>query len=211
VVVADPAGAVRAWDGGHAPKSDARYTVTAAQLATQLRGDAVFIAHSRALPPDAAAALRGKVVWTSGSTSWFRLAAQGVWVQGCGEAMGAEAAAQMVAEPLLRLPAPARWSVLTHAAAVEPWAQGSWSGAQVIATYEMDESALPDAAALQAATHVFWSSTAQFERGRSLVAATAHHASGPGKTADHIRAAGVRHFQAFPTVAEWRKWTAKAH
>jgi len=211
VVVADPSGAVKAWDGSHAPKSDARYVLDAAQLAAQLRGDAVFIAHSRALPPDAVAALRGKVVWTSGSTSWFKLAAQGVWVQGCGEAMGAEAAAQMVAEPLLRLPSPARWSVLTHATAVEPWAQGAWSGAQVIATYEMDESALPDAAALKAATHVFWSSTAQFERGRTLVAATAHHASGPGKTADHIRGAGVRHFQAFPTVAEWRKWTAKAH
>ena len=71
-------------------------------------------------------------------------------------------------------------------------------------------TARPDAAALKAATHVYWSSTAQFERGRTLVAATAHQASGPGKTADHIRAAGVRHFQAFPTVAEWRKWTAKA-
>jgi hydroxymethylbilane synthase len=210
VVVADPAGAVKPWDGSHAPKSDARYRVNAAQLAAQLRGDAVFVAHSRALPPEAAAALRGKVVWTSGSSSWFRLAAQGVWVQGCGESMGAEAAAPLVSEPLLRLPAPSKWSVLTHAAAVEPWTQGSWSGAQVIATYEVDDSSLPDEAALKSATHVFWSSTAQFERGRGLVSSTAHHASGPGKTADHIRAAGVRHFQAFPTVAEWRKWTAKA-
>lgn len=210
VVVADAAGPVKAWDGSHVPKSAARYLSTPAHLASQLVGEAVFVAHSRALPPDAAGALHGKVVWTSGSSSWFRLAEQGVWVQGCGEAMGAEAAAQMVAEPLLRLPAPAKWSVLTHAAAVEPWSQGAWRGAQVIATYEVDDSALPDEAALRDATHVFWSSTAQFERGRALVAATAHHASGPGKTADHIRAAGVRHFQAFPTVAEWRKWTARA-
>lgn len=210
VVVNAPSGAVQAWDGSHAPKSDARYRVSAAQLAALLRADAVFVAHSRALPPDAAATLRGKVVWTSGSASWFRLAAQGVWVQGCGEAMGAEAAATLVVEPLLRLPAPAHWSVLTHAKAVVPWTQGAWNGAQVIATYELDESSLPDEAALRAATHVFWSSTAQFERGRGLVAAAAHHASGAGKTADHIRAAGVRHFQAFPTVAEWRKWTAKA-
>jgi len=209
-LVADPVGAVKAWDGSQAPKSDARYLVTAQQLESRLRGEAVFLAHSRALPADGAAALRGKVVWTSGSASWFRLAAQGVWVQGCGEAMGAEAAAQLVAEPLLRLPAPARWSVLTHAAAVEPWSQGAWRGAQVIATYEMDESTLPDESALKAATHVYWSSSAQFDRGRDLVAATAHHASGPGKTAEHIRAAGVRHFQAFPTVAEWRKWTARA-
>ncbi len=210
VVVADPAGVVRAWDGSHAPKSDARYLVAGAQLSAQLHSDAVFVAHSRALPPDAASALAGKVVWTSGSSSWFRLAAQGVWVQGCSEAMGAEGAALLVSEPLLRLPAPARWSVLTHAAAVDPWAQGAWKGAQVIATYAVDDSALPDEPALRAATHVYWSSTAQFERGRGLVGATTHHASGPGKTAEHIRAAGVRHFQAFPTVAEWRKWTARA-
>jgi hydroxymethylbilane synthase len=211
VVIPDPIGSVKSWDGSHAPRSDARTLVNAQQLAAQARGDAVFVAHSRALPPDAAAALNGKVVWTSGSASWFRLAAQGVWVQGCAEAMGAEAAAALVAEPLLRLPTPARWTVLTHKAAVEPWAQGAWRGAQVIATYEVDDSSLPDEAALISATHVFWSSTAQFERGRGLVSPAAHHACGPGKTADHIRAAGVRHFQAFPTVAEWHKWTAKAH
>ena len=88
-VIAEPVGAVKAWDGSHAPKSEAKYLVSAAQLSAQLRGDAVFVAHSRALPPAAAAALAGKVVWTSGSSSWFRLAEAGVWVQGCGESMGA--------------------------------------------------------------------------------------------------------------------------
>ena len=78
------------------------------------------------------------------------------------------------------------------------------------ATYAVADSALPDATALAAATHVFWSSTAQFERGRQLVNPQAHQASGPGKTAEHIRAAGVRNFRAFPSVAEWRTWTAKA-
>jgi hydroxymethylbilane synthase len=210
VVVAEPVGAVNAWDGSRAAKSDARYLMNAQQLAAQLRSDAVFVSHSRALPPDAAAALRGKAVWTSGSGSWFRLAEQGVWVQGCSEALGAQFAAQLVSEPLLRLPAPVQWTVLTHAGAVEPWSQAAWNGAQVIATYEVDDSVLPDEGGLRAATHVFWSSTAQFERGRSLVSSTVRHASGSGKTADHIRAAGVRHFQAFPSVAEWRKWIAKA-
>jgi hydroxymethylbilane synthase len=210
VVMAEPSGTVQAWDGSRATKSDARYLVSAQKLASQLHGNAVFVAHSRALPPDAAEALSGKAVWTSGSSSWFRLAAQGVWVQGCGEAMGAEITAALVVEPLLRLPPLAQWTVLTHEAAVDAWSQESWSGTQVIATYEVDESLLPEEQTLRTATHVFWSSTAQFERGRGMVSSTAHHASGPGKTANHIRAAGVRHFQAFPTMAEWRKWTAKA-
>ena len=49
-----------------------------------------------------AAALRrwqDRRVWTSGSASWFRLAAQGVWVEGCAEGRGAAAAAELLAEP----------------------------------------------------------------------------------------------------------------
>ena len=134
----------------------------------KLQHDAVFVAHSRALPAGGAAALAGKKVWTSGTKSWFALAAQGVWVQGCSEGLGAEAAAQLVAEPLLRLPPPGEWDALTHAAAVEPWQAGSWAGANVIATYAVSESELPEREALAAATHVFWSSTAQFERGRQF-------------------------------------------
>jgi hypothetical protein len=170
----------------------------------------VFVAHSRALPAQAAPLLADRIVWTSGTSSWFALAAQGVWVQGCAEGLGAEAAAALVAEPVLRLPPPAQWNVLTHSTAADPWQAGSWAGAAVTATYAVADSALPDAAALAAATHVFWSSTAQFERGRQLVNARAHQSSGPGKTAEHILRAGVRNFRAFPSVAEWRRWIAKA-
>src|SRR5690606_10673248 len=141
--------------------------------------------------------------WTPGTKSWFELAAAGVWVQGCGEGLGAEAGAALVAEPLLQLPPPSHWDVLTHAAAIEPWQEGRWSGANVIPTYEVAKAAHPDAAGIGNATHLFWSSTAQFEAGRQFARPEAHHASGPGKTADHIRRAGVRHFHAFPSPAEW--------
>jgi hydroxymethylbilane synthase len=203
-------GVVRAWDGSTAPHANATALMSATELGAKLHGNAVFIAHSRALPEGAANALAGKAVWTSGTKSWFALAAQGVWVQGCAEGLGAAAAAALASEPVLRLPSLNQWTVLTHGAAVEPWQSGSWAGAQVLPTYAVDESALPDATALSSATHVFWSSTAQFERGKQTVNAQAQHASGPGKTAEHIRRAGVRHFRAFPSAEEWRKWTAKA-
>ena len=207
----DISGTVRAWDGSLAEKAAATPLLDGAALASKLQHDAVFVAHSRALPAGAAPALAGRKVWTSGTKSWFALAAQGVWVQGCSEGLGAEAAAQLVAEPVLRLPPPSAWDALTHAAAVEPWQAGSWAGANVIATYSVSDSELPEREALAAATHLFWSSTAQFERGRQFVSPTAWHASGPGKTAEHIRASGVRNFLAFPSVEEWRKWTARAH
>ena len=204
-------GAVLGWDGSKAERAAATPVVDAAGLAARLRAGPVFIAHSRALPAAAAPLLADRIVWTSGRKSWFALAAQGVWVQGCAEGLGAETAATLVAEPVLRLPPPTQWNVLTHSSAEEPWQAGSWAGANVVATYAVADSALPEAKALAAATHVFWSSTAQFERGRQLVNAKAHQASGPGKTAEHIRAAGVRNFRAFPSVEEWRRWTAKAH
>jgi hypothetical protein len=200
---------VQAWDGSNAEKSVPRPLMTAADLGSRLDRSAVFVAHSRALPEGAAPLLAGRNVWTSGSASWFALAAQGVWVQGCAEGLGADTAASMISEPVLRLPAPARWAVLTHQGAEDSWLQGRWSGAQVFGTYATSESDLPDAANLSLATHVYWHSVAQFERGKLAAAGHAHHASGPGKTAEHIRRAGVRNFQAFPSVMEWRRWTAQ--
>jgi hydroxymethylbilane synthase len=199
----------RIWDGSAAAKTATSPLSDAPALAAQPATRAVFIAHWHALPEGAAASLHDRAIWTSGTTSWFELAAKGVWVQGCAEGLGAEAAARLVAEPVLRLPPPVGWTVLTHRGAEDSWYTGAWAGAHAVGTYAVAESALPDTAALAAATHIYWNSVAQFERGRLTVRPDAHHASGPGKTADHIRGAGVRRFQAFPSVMEWRRWTAQ--
>ncbi len=198
------------WDGSQVTAPASRALLDAAALAPQLIGDAVFLAHSRALPADAAPLLAGKRVWTSGSASWFRLAEQGVWVEGCAEGLGAEVAATLVNEPVLRLPAAEGWRVLTHAGAEAGWSEGPWRGAHVVATYATGDAAPVDAAALATATHVYWSSVSQFEQGRAGVSAHAHHASGPGKTAEHLRRAGLTKFTAFPSADEWQQWIAKA-
>jgi hydroxymethylbilane synthase len=205
-----PVGVVRAWNGAQAAAPAVQSLLGAAALGARLTGEAVFIAHSRALPADAADQLAGKRVWTSGSASWFRLAEQGIWVEGCAEGRGAEVAAELVAEPVLRLPAPASWNVLTHAGAESGWSEAAWRGAGVIATYANEAAELPDTQALAGATHVYWSSVSQFESGRARVAPTVHHASGPGKTAEHMRRAGITNFTAFPAVEEWQQWIAKA-
>ena len=204
-----PRAPVRSWNGATASPPAMRPVLDAQALAAQLKGDAVFVAHSRALPEGGAAALAGKRVWTPGSGSWFKLAAQGVWVEGCAEGRGAATAAELVREAVLRLPSAARWSVLTHAGAEAGWATNAWAGAQVIPTYA-NEQGTTDTAGLATATHVFWSSVSQFDAARHLVAPNAHHASGPGKTADHIRRAGITAFTAFPSAEEWQQWAARA-
>lgn len=203
--------AVRPWDGSQVGAPVVRPAVTAAQLAAALDREAVFIAHWRALPEGGAAALAGRRVWCSGHKSWFELARQGVWVEGCGESLGAESAAGLLAEPLFRLPPLARWAVLTHEGAESSWQQDSWRGAQVYGTYGLVDAGLPEAEGLAGATHIWWHSAAQFERLHHRAARGAHHASGMGKTAGHIRKAGIASFNAFPSVTEWRQWAAPGH
>ena len=154
---------------------------------------------------------RGKKVWTSGTKSWFALAAQGVWVQGCSEGLGAEAAAQLVAEPLLRLPPPG-----AVGCADARGGRGSLAGRQ-LGRRERDRhirgrakrAARPRGAG-RGHTYVLEQHGAVRARPAVRQLRGAWHASGPGKTAEHIRASGVRNFLAFPSVEEWRKWTAKA-
>jgi len=79
-----------------------------------------------------------------------------------------------------------------------------------VPTYDAADAAPLDTAAIAQATHLYWSSVSQFEQGHALASPTAHHASGSGKTAEHIRRAGIASFTAFPSVEEWHQWAAKA-
>ncbi|MEO7775854.1 MAG: hydroxymethylbilane synthase [Steroidobacteraceae bacterium] len=192
----------RAWDGSQQPAPQFEYLLDAPALGAKLRdAPAVFVAHWRALPPDAAAHLHGRRVWTSGTTSWERLAQQGVWVEGSAEGLGVEALAPTLAEPVLGLPKASEWSVLTHADATD-----SWSAREVIGSYRLEPHDFADEAAMRKATHVYWTSVAQYERGKSLLRHDVQHATGPGKTAAHLHTAGIANLRAFPSVDEWRKW-----
>jgi hypothetical protein len=110
----------------------------------------------------------------------------------------------MLREPLLQLPPHARWTVLTHAEAVD-----SWAPAHVIATYRhADAPSAQEAAAAPPAdaTHCYWHSSAQFDRWQGSVNASTQHACGPGKTFAHLRLAGVQNLRMFPGAVQWRSW-----
>jgi hypothetical protein len=168
---------------------------------------AVFAAHSHALESHS---LGGNVrCWTSGTTSWQRLASRGIWVEGCTDHLGFAALGSVLANSVLGLPRLSDWTALTHADAVASW-RGS-GVANVVATYRHadpgDHYKDPDLAAqIAASTHFYWLSSQQFQRVRHLVPADAHHACGPGKTLHVLRAAGIRNVAAFPSQQEWRQW-----
>lgn len=202
-----PQGAVRPWDGSRAAR--ARVEPLPAGLARSaerlMRATAIFIAHRRALPEDDSIHINSAAhVWVPGIETWQALAGRGVWVEGCGEGLGIAALEPMLAEPLLQLPPRDQWTVLTHADAVP-----GWPAAEVIATYRHGEPAVasePSAAPTLDATHVYWHSSAQFDRWRGSVAPDAQHACGPGKTYEHLRRAGVQNLRVFPQPVHWRQW-----
>jgi hydroxymethylbilane synthase len=157
------------WPG----RADADRAVRTALPVAQPPGDAFRIARAEALPttwllPEQA------VTWAAGSATWRRLAARGVWVNGCADGLGDDTApdADVLAGRALN------WITLTH----------DRSGrADALATYRV-EVTLPDD--LESRSHFFWSSGEAFrqaiDRWPSL--RDAWHASGPGRTRQTIAA-----------------------
>ena len=169
-------------------------------------GDAVFAAYWHALqdqtlPP-------GVRVWVSGVESWRRLAARGVWVEGCGDHLGFEDVRATLECPVLRLPPLRDWTALTYHSAVSGWLDSGVGN--VLETYDIlppaDTSVVENLrASARQATHFYWSSAEQFHALRPAVPAGAHHACGAGKTLRALRAAGTD-AQPFPNGREWQRW-----
>ncbi len=203
---ARPQGAI-AWDGAGWVRASRYRELPPVALG---RAPAVFLAHWRALTPALRPARHARL-WVSGIPSWQRLAARGLWVEGCADNLGFAAIAPTLASPVLRLPPLAAWTVLTRSDAVASW-DGSGIG-QVLATYEIgapeDDAALATIRSqLGGATHFFWGSAAQFRALHDWLPPARHHACGPGKTYQALRAAGVANLQPFPSREEWRAWVA---
>ena len=138
----------------------------------------LWISRSEALPEHWAIS-PGQLVWTAGSTTWRRLAARGVWVNGCADGLGDDEDPGVSAIAGRR----PRWRRLTHANAV----RGAHSqGDDAIATYVVRASLPED---LPQRTHFFWTSGALFRDAlaRWPEIANRWHASGPGRTARVIR------------------------
>jgi hydroxymethylbilane synthase len=198
---------VVSWDGTRQPQPLTQQLPDAVETATAAlsQAPAVFVAHRRALPPELSADTVNRCVhlWVSGSESWHALAQRGVWVEGCAEGLGFEVLADTFNEGLLQLPPPGEWNVLTHEGAV-----ASWTDTPAIGTYRVEQPPVAAGTAPSLATHVYWSSSAQFDRWRASMPPGAHHACGPGKTAQHLKRMQVENLAVFPSVTQWRAWLA---
>lgn len=198
-----PVGDSVPWDGAAWRKKMEREIAT--PISPVFGHGAIFVAHSRAA--ESVVQWDGARVWTSGVPSWERMAQKGIWVEGCAEGRGYAWIAPLLGQSVLQL---RDWSVFTHDQADRTW--GSSGIQRVVTTYSLS-SATDDAQrelarrALRESgvTHIFWSSASQFETFRADAPPGAHHACGPGKTADRLKSEGVAH-ALFPNREEWIKW-----
>jgi hydroxymethylbilane synthase len=201
-VIATP---IRAWDGSRVAPGEAEPLpdVRARLASDTAAGGALFVAHRRALPDGAESIAAAMHVWVPGIETWHALASRGIWVEGCADGLGAASLGPLLAQPLLQLPPWQDWKLLTHAEAA-----AGWPASQVIATYRHRPASVADVQVgpVSDVTHVYWHSGAQFDRWCGGLTADVQHACGAGRTAEHLRRAGVQNPRVFPQVALWRQW-----
>ncbi len=196
-----------AADGFDATRLSAYYQYQPIPLPASLASArAIYVSHHRCATLQRAAWPTAPRVWVSGTETWRRLAARGVWVEGCTDHLGFDALRETLDCRVLALPPLAEWAALTHEQAVDSW-DDSGVG-QVVAAYRRRPEALPTEfiEAVQEARQFFWSSPQQYQRLQHLVSADAQHAAGPGKTAQYLRNMGVQELQLFPSRQVWQQW-----
>lgn len=211
------------WDGTDWMPSDTISHVS--QKPPQVRGSFVsplddthlpwFITHSKAwkaAAPYLAPQPHSLRVWTPGTHTWFQLAKEGLWVEGCTEGFGWDWACDALWTPALQdflaLPPPLDWHILTHEEAASAWQNpGTWT------CYQASPTSLPAQAvsSILSARWLYWGSATQvrcYEAFLPQVSPQAHHACGPGRTFEFLQAKGL-HPQPFPTATLWKAWVGK--
>ena len=183
-----------------------RYAPTSDPLQTE--APVVFIANYKALnEPGVREMLDGRRIWVSGTRTWLELSRMGIWVEGSADALGIAQLAPLWASPLIGIRRE-EVCMLTHAEAAE---RRRARGELAVAPYRLE--ATMDAGVceiLAGATHVFWSSFAQYEHYGRFVRPDATHACPGGETADRLLEAGIRPV-IFPTLKSFMAWKQQHH
>ena len=184
------------------------FTYGSTNEALQTEAPVVFVANYKALnEPGVRGMLDGRSIWVSGTRTWLELSRMGLWVEGSADALGIAQLEPLWSSPLIAI---RREDVcmITHAdAAVRRRARGE----QAVAPYRLDP-VMDDrvCASLSGATHIFWSSFAQFEHYGHFVRPDATHACPGGETAERLMEAGV-HPVIFPTLKSFIAWKQMHH
>jgi hydroxymethylbilane synthase len=123
--------------------------------------------------------LQEKVIWTSGLTTWRKLAKRGIWVHGSCESLGETDSLTLES---IRGQKDIRWTKLTHKASPKVGPHEHY------ATYELTTKSTADLPDLKGKKHFYWMSGSQFKMAfeHEPSIKEAQHACGPGLSYDEI-------------------------
>jgi hydroxymethylbilane synthase len=156
------------------PRPDERDRATRRRLdvAPPDGSPALWVARAEALPAEWTIG-EDQLIWTAGGRTWDRLAARGVWVNGCADGLGDQEAPEVDRLAGRQV----SWRRVTHAGTGDP---------DAIATYVVEQDLPAD---LDRRTHFFWTSGSLFLRAidRHPAIRQGWHATGPGRTARTVR------------------------
>jgi hydroxymethylbilane synthase len=146
--------------------------------------------------------LHTKRVWASGTRTWYELALQGAWVEGCADAFGLEFLEQAWSMPLLDIQKK-DVLVITNEQAAANWKEKGW---QTAGTYETISRPRQELATQMAeADIIFWTSFQQYELYKNVLKQDVQHVCPSGETAVLLRNAGIDPV-IFPNIKAFQQW-----
>jgi hydroxymethylbilane synthase len=143
-----------------------------------------------------------KIIFSSGTRTWFELANRGYWVTGSADALGVESFLPSLQMPLFNIELK-DMCILTHNEAVERWRQ---KGYHAVSNYNLiSKQTEAVAAAIASANFLFWSSFSQYNYYNQYVKSGATHLCAGGETAALLKQAGEEPV-IFPTIKSFEQW-----
>jgi hydroxymethylbilane synthase len=146
--------------------------------------------------------LRTVRVWASGSKTWYELASQGIWVEGCADAFGLEFLEKGWAMPLLSVQKE-DVLIITNEHGAANWRQKGWKAVGTYETVSQRKKELADQ--ISQADIIFWTSFRQYEIYKDVLKEKIQHVCPSGETAVLLRSAGVDPV-VFPNIKAFQQW-----
>jgi hydroxymethylbilane synthase len=139
-------------------------------------------------------------IWAAGTRTWYELAKQGVWVEGCADGLGLENLISTLESPLIGLKKD-QITILTNTESAKNWQS---EGRKAIGMYELIPKYSEDLIAqFQNAEAIFWTSFQQYVFYKKYLKAKVLHVCPAGKTADLLQKEGIEPV-IFPTIRAFK-------
>jgi len=146
--------------------------------------------------------LQKRRVWAAGTKTWFDLSKNGIWVEGCADALGLESLRCAFSMPLLNILAD-EVCVITNKQAAQAWRKKGW---YAIATYNLIQKSVDELKmGISNADIIFWTSYRQYEQYKNVLRENTTHTCPAGETAELLREAGIEPV-IFPTIKSFQQW-----